>query len=108
MTSNILPCRSYSSHKHIPQATDGVIRELNEEAFSQTTNEVLGDHFFIMSFGISVAPEEFQRRLYDNLSGILGIKPIHDDVQIYRYWMQWIKRLKRVLILNFQPKCRDV
>ncbi|XP_061195310.1 uncharacterized protein K02A2.6-like [Saccostrea echinata] len=36
-----------------------------------------------MPFGISVAPEEFQRRMDDALSGIPGIRPIHDDVLIY-------------------------
>ncbi|XP_062574516.1 uncharacterized protein K02A2.6-like [Saccostrea cucullata] len=36
-----------------------------------------------MPFGISVAPEEFQRRVDDALSGIPDIRPIHDDVLIY-------------------------
>ena len=36
-----------------------------------------------MPFGISVAPEEFQRRMDDALGGLEGIKPIHDDILIY-------------------------
>lgn len=36
-----------------------------------------------MPFGISPAPEEFQRRMEEALEGLDGIKPIHDDILIY-------------------------
>lgn len=36
-----------------------------------------------MPLGISVAPEEFQRRMDTALNGIPGIRPIHDDLLIY-------------------------
>ena len=36
-----------------------------------------------MPFGISPAPEEFQRRMQEALEGLDGIKPIHDDILIY-------------------------
>ena len=36
-----------------------------------------------MPFGISVAPEEFQRRIDDNLEGLEGVKAIADDILIW-------------------------
>ena len=36
-----------------------------------------------MPFGISVAPEEFQRRLNDALIGLQGIQTVADDVLMY-------------------------
>ena len=33
-----------------------------------------------MPFEISVAPEEFQRRLNDSLLGLNGVKPVADDI----------------------------
>ena len=36
-----------------------------------------------MPFGISVAPEEFQRRIDENLEGIGGVKAIADDILIW-------------------------
>ena len=36
-----------------------------------------------MSFVISPAPEEFQRRLDNVLEGITGVVPIFDDILIY-------------------------
>ena len=36
-----------------------------------------------MPFGISVAPEEFQRRLDNALEGLDGVTPIFDDILIY-------------------------
>lgn len=36
-----------------------------------------------MPFGISPAPEEFQRRMEEALEGLDGFKPIHDDILIY-------------------------
>ena len=35
-----------------------------------------------MPFGISVAPEEFQRRIDENLEGLDGVKAIADDILI--------------------------
>ena len=35
------------------------------------------------AFGISVAPEEFQRMIDDNLGGLEGVKAIVDDVLIW-------------------------
>jgi hypothetical protein len=35
------------------------------------------------AFGISPAPEEFQRRLDEVLEGLKGVKAIHDDILIY-------------------------
>ena len=36
-----------------------------------------------MLFGISPAPEEFQRRLEQALEGLEGVKPIFDDILIF-------------------------
>ena len=36
-----------------------------------------------MPFGISVAPEEFQRRLDNALEGLNGVKPIFNDILLY-------------------------
>lgn len=36
-----------------------------------------------MPFGISPAPEEFQRRIDESLEGLKGVKAIHDDILIY-------------------------
>ena len=36
-----------------------------------------------MPFGISPAPEEFQRRVDEALEGLKGVKAIHDDILIY-------------------------
>ena len=36
-----------------------------------------------MAFGISVAPEEFQRRIDEALEGLEGVKAIHDDILIW-------------------------
>ncbi|CAG2223901.1 unnamed protein product [Mytilus edulis] len=36
-----------------------------------------------MPFGISPAPEEFQRRMDEALEGLKGVKVIHDDILIY-------------------------
>ena len=36
-----------------------------------------------MPFGISPAPEEFQRRLEQALEGLEGVKPIFDDILIF-------------------------
>ena len=36
-----------------------------------------------VSFGISVAPEEFQRRIDENLEGLDGVKAIADDILIW-------------------------
>ena len=35
-----------------------------------------------MPFGISVAPEEFQRRIDENLEGLEGVKAIADDILV--------------------------
>ena len=39
--------------------------------------------FLRLGFGLSVAPEEFQRRLIDALSGLDGIACIADDILVY-------------------------
>ncbi|XP_033731751.1 uncharacterized protein K02A2.6-like [Pecten maximus] len=36
-----------------------------------------------MPFGISPAPEEFQRRMDEVVEGLLGVKAIHDDILIF-------------------------
>ena len=36
-----------------------------------------------MPFGISVAPEEFQRQIYESLEGLEGTKAIADDILIW-------------------------
>ncbi|KAK3706238.1 hypothetical protein QZH41_003700 [Actinostola sp. cb2023] len=36
-----------------------------------------------MPFGISPAPEEFQRRLDNALEGLNGVQPIYDDILVY-------------------------
>ena len=36
-----------------------------------------------MPFGISPAPEEFQRRMDEALEGLEGTKAIHDDILVY-------------------------
>ena len=36
-----------------------------------------------MPFGINVAPEEFQRRIDENLEGLEDVKAIADDILIW-------------------------
>ena len=36
-----------------------------------------------MSFGISSAPEEFQRRMHATLQGLTGVEVIADDVLVF-------------------------
>ena len=36
-----------------------------------------------MPFGINVAPEEFQKRIDENLEGLEGVKAIADDILIW-------------------------
>jgi hypothetical protein len=36
-----------------------------------------------LSFGISPAPEEIQRRMIEALEGLDGVKVIHDDILLY-------------------------
>ena len=36
-----------------------------------------------MPFGISVAPEEFQRKLNDSLIGLNGVKKVADDITVF-------------------------
>ena len=49
-----------------------------------------------MPFGISVAPEEFQRRIDENLEGLEGVKAIADDILI---WGDEASHDKRLLAL---------
>ena len=41
--------------------------------------------WFRMPFGISSAPEEFQRRQHEILEGLAGIEVIADDILVYGY-----------------------
>jgi hypothetical protein len=36
-----------------------------------------------MPFGISTAPEEFQRRLHEVFEGLSGVEVIADDILVY-------------------------
>ena len=58
---------------------------LDEESSLLTTfNTPLGRmKWNRMPFGISVAPEEFQRRIDENLEGLEGVKAIADDILIW-------------------------
>ena len=55
-----------------------------ESSFLTTFNTPLGRmKWKRMPFGISVAPEEFQRRIDENLEGLEGVKAIADDILIW-------------------------
>ncbi|XP_046330984.2 uncharacterized protein K02A2.6-like [Haliotis rufescens] len=58
---------------------------LDKESSLLTTFETPWGRFrwLRMPFGISPAPEEFQRRMDEALIGLPGVKAIHDDVLIY-------------------------
>ena len=43
----------------------------------------MGGHHQVMLFGISSAPEEFQRRMHEALEGQPGVCVIADDILIY-------------------------
>lgn len=59
--------------------------ELDSDSSYLTTFATLWGRYrwLRMPLGISVAPEEFQRRMDTALNGIPGIRPIHDDLLIY-------------------------
>ncbi len=59
--------------------------QLDEESSFLTTFETPWGRFrwLRMPFGISPAPEEFQRRLNDAISGLNRVRAVHDDVLIY-------------------------
>ena len=59
--------------------------ELDDESSKLTTYETpFGRYRWLrLPFGISVAPEEFQRRLQSELTGLQGIAVIADDILIF-------------------------
>ncbi|XP_064613329.1 uncharacterized protein K02A2.6-like [Liolophura sinensis] len=59
--------------------------ELDEESSHLTTFETPWGRYrwLRMPFGISTAPEEFQRRLNEALEGLDGVKVVHDDVLVF-------------------------
>ncbi|XP_064597501.1 uncharacterized protein K02A2.6-like [Liolophura sinensis] len=59
--------------------------ELDEESSHQTTFETPWGRYrwLRMPFGISTAPEEFQRRINEALEGLDGVKVVHDDVLVF-------------------------
>ena len=65
-----------SGYWHVPLDRDS--------SLLTTFNTALGRMRWLrMPFGLSVAPEEFQRRLDDNLEGLEGVKPIVDDILVW-------------------------
>ena len=83
---DILPELHQARVFSIVDAKDGFWHiELDDESSYLTTfSTPWGKYRWLrMPFGISVAPEEFQRRMDDALGGLEGIKPIHDDILIY-------------------------
>ena len=40
-------------------------------------------HYLRMPFGISSAPEEFQRRMHTALQGLSGVEVIADDILVF-------------------------
>ena len=58
---------------------------LDEDSFYLTTfNTPHGRYRWLrMPFGISSAPEEFQRRQHEAVEGLSGVKCIHDDILIF-------------------------
>ena len=55
-----------------------------ESSLLTTSNTSLGrKKWNRMPFGISVAPEEFQRRIDKNLEGLDGVKTIADDILVW-------------------------
>ena len=59
--------------------------ELDEESSYLTTCGTPWGRFrwLRMPFGISPAPEEFQRRLDEALEGLEGCKAVHDDILVW-------------------------
>ncbi|XP_048732746.2 uncharacterized protein K02A2.6-like [Ostrea edulis] len=56
----------------------------DESSFLTTFGTPWGRYRWLrMPFGIKPASEEFQRRMDEALSGIHGIKAIHDDIVVY-------------------------
>ena len=58
---------------------------LDEESSLLTTFNISHGRFrwLRMPFGISSAPEEFQRRQHEAVEGLRGVKSIHDDIQVF-------------------------
>ena len=59
--------------------------QLSEESSNLTCfNTPFGRYkWMVMPFGISSAPEEFQRRMHEALEGLPGVCVIADDILIY-------------------------
>ncbi|XP_033747087.1 uncharacterized protein K02A2.6-like [Pecten maximus] len=83
---DILPELNKARLFSVVDAKDGFWHiELDEESSYLTTfGTPWGRYRWIrMPFGISPAPEEFQRRLDEALEGLEGTKAIHDDIVVF-------------------------
>lgn len=83
---DILPELNKARIFSVVDAKDGFWHvELDEESSYLTTfGTPWGRYRWLrMPFGISPAPEEFQRRLDEALEGLEGVKAIHDDIVVF-------------------------
>ena len=82
----VLPCLSNAKVFSVLDAKDGFWQvKLQEESSYLTTFWTPFGRFrwLRMPFGISTAPEEFQRRQHEVLEGLPGVEVIADDILVY-------------------------
>ena len=60
-----------------------------------------------MPFGISVAPEEFQRRIDENLEGLDGVKAIADDILIWGETIEEATASHDKRLLTLLERCKQ-
>lgn len=83
---DILPDLSRAKVFSVVDAKNGFWHiELDEESSYLTTfSSPWGRYRYLrMPFGVSPAPEEFQRRLHNALEGLAGVRAIADDMLVY-------------------------
>ena len=82
----ILPTLSQAKIFTVLDAKDGFHQVKLDEASSQLTTfwTPFGRYRYLrMPFGISSAPEEFQRRMHATLQGLPGVEVIADDILVF-------------------------
>lgn len=82
----ILPSLSKAKYFSVLDAKDGFLQvQLDDESSKLTTFWTpFGRYKWLrMPFGITSAPEEYQRRLHELLHGLSGIEVVADDILVY-------------------------
>ena len=86
MIDDLLPLPAKANVFSVVDARNGFwhVQLDNESSFLTTFGTPWGRFRWTrMPFGISPAPEEFQRRLEQALEGLEGVKAIFDDILIF-------------------------